>query len=119
MSNSSELKPIKNQPLIFSRYNRFNRHPVYIDPTTGNKFLGAWDPPTFPIKDTDKTYQVSVGLAYRPDSIAYKHYDTPLLAWVICYVNNIMNPWDKNTGLYPGRIIRIPDITTVTVVTSF
>jgi hypothetical protein len=38
------------------------------------------------------------------DNISYKFYNTPQLWWVICMVNNIINPFEE---LQPGQILRI------------
>ncbi len=114
-----ELKPLPNQKSIIHAYCRYNKHPVYIDPETGNKFFGVWTPPNFPEKQTDISYSVDAGFAYRPDLISYEFYDTVLLAWVIAYVNDIVDPLDKEEGFFAGRIIRIPDITTITSVLGF
>jgi hypothetical protein len=109
-----ELFSLQNKVAIIHPYSRFNSHPMYQDPETGKTFLGSWNPPIFPLKETDKSLMVTPQFAYRPDIISYEYYNTPLLAWVICYVNDIVNPYDKDTGIYPGLILRIPDITTVT-----
>lgn len=119
MSNTKELVPLNSQPLTVHDYSRFNSHPVYQDPETGNKFIGAWSPPNIPYKTSDKNIKVGQENAFRPDIISYTYYGTPLLAWVICYVNGIPNPWDRTTGLVPGTILRIPDITTITAALSF
>ena len=119
MSNTKELFPLTNQPSIIHSFSRFNSHPVYQDPITGKKFIGSWRPPNIPFKDSDKTMQVTQENAFRPDIISYTYYNTPLLGWLICYVNGIDNPWDKTTGLVPGLVLRIPDITTITAVLTF
>jgi hypothetical protein len=116
---TKELRPLSKQPAIISSYCRFNNHPVYQDPDTGKKFIGSWKPPYIPYKSSDKSVVVSTGNAYRPDIISYNYYTTPLLGWLICYVNGIDNPYDKTTGLYPGRLLRIPDITTITAALTF
>jgi len=38
------------------------------------------------------------------DNISYKFYNTPQLWWVICIVNNIVNPFEE---LQSGQILRI------------
>jgi hypothetical protein len=119
VSNTKELFPLPNQPSIIHNYSRFNYHSVYQDPVTGDKFIGAWKPPNIPFKNSDKSMQVTQETAYRPDIISYNYYATPLLAWLLCYVNSIPNPYDKVNGLYPGRVIRIPDITTITAALTF
>lgn len=114
MANTKELFPLVKQPAVLYAYSRFNRHPIYQDPITGDKFVGAWSPPNIPSSPNDRTLQITQENAYRPDVISYKYYNTPWLGWVICYVNGIVNPWDKNAGLYPGLVITIPDVTTIT-----
>lgn len=119
MATTKELAPLANQAPIIHQYSRFNNHPFYQDPETGNKFIGAWSPPVIPYKESDRNVLVSQETAYRPDIISYNYYNTPLLGWLICYVNGVSNPWDKTTGLFPGRTLRIPDITTITSVMLF
>ena len=119
MANTKELFPLGNQPTILHQHSRFNNHPIYVDPDTGDKFIGAWSPPDIPYKDSDKTIQISQENAYRPDILSYNYYNTPLLGWLLCIVNGVSNPWDKTDGLYPGRVLRIPDITTITSVLTF
>ena len=114
MAATKELFPLQNKPIIIHPFSRFNGHPFFQDPETGNNFIGSWNPVYFPLKETDKSVMVTQGLAFRPDIISYEYYNTPLLAWVICYVNNITNPYDKINGIVPGIVLRIPDITTVT-----
>ena len=116
---TKELFPLANQSAISSSYSRFNNHPVYQDPETGKKFIGSWRPPIIPFKDSDKSMQVTQENAFRPDIISYTYYNTPLLAWLICYVNSIANPYDKTTGLFPGRVLRIPDVTTIIAALTF
>lgn len=38
------------------------------------------------------------------DNISFKFYNTPSLWWVVCIVNNIVNPFEE---LEPGKILRI------------
>lgn len=114
---TKELFPLSNQSAVSYAYSRFNRHPVYQDPETGNKFIGTWNPPKIPTSPSDRTLQISQENAYRPDVVSYQFYNTPSLAWVICYANGISNPWDKVNGLYPGLVITIPDLTTITILT--
>ncbi len=103
-----ELFSVQNNRTVFSSSSRFNFHNVY-RLEDGTTFLQTWKPRYIPKKETDKTLIVSNFLAYRPDLISDKMYGTPLLAWAICYVNDILNPLDRVEGLYPGRLIRIPD----------
>jgi len=119
VANTSELIPISEQPPVIHAFSRFNNHPVYVDPITRKKFIGSWNPPVFPEKETDVLFEITSSFAYRPDIISYEFYETPLLGWVISYVNNVSNPLDRQDGLYPGRVIRIPDITTITTVLTF
>lgn len=116
---TSELLPLLNQANNPHTYSRHNNHPVYQDPETGKRFVGSWNPPFIAQKETDKTFVVNQTTAYRPDIIAYQFYGTPILSWVICYVNNISNPYDKANGLWPGRLLTIPDITTITSTLTF
>ncbi len=116
---TKELFPLANQPAILHQYCRFNSHPIYQDPDTGDRFIGTWVPPVIPYKSSDKSTQVTQGNAFRPDIISYTYYNTPLLGWLICYVNGIANPYDRVTGLVPGLILRIPDITTITMALTF
>ena len=119
MANSSELIPLTGQPTVVHSFCRYNNHFIYRDPETTDKFYQMWNPPTIPQKETDITYIIPAEMAYRPDLISYNFYNTPLLAWVISYVNGILNPLDKTDGLYAGRAIRIPDITTVVSALTF
>lgn len=119
MAKTKELFPLQNKTPIIHPYSRFNSHPLFQDPETGNTFIGSWSPPFFPLKSTDKSMMVTYQYAFRPDIISYEYYNTPLLAWVICYVNDISNPYDKVTGIIPGMVLRIPDITTITAALTF
>jgi len=114
MAKTKELLPLQNKVTIIHPFSRFNSHPFFQDPETGNIFIGSWNPTLFPLKESDKSFLVTAQHAYRPDIISYEYYNTPLLAWVICYVNNITNPYDKTNGIVPGIVLRIPDITTIT-----
>ena len=109
---TNELKPVSTTRSLTSSSSRFNFHSVY-RLEDGTTFLQTWKPPTIKLKETDKTIIVTNMLAYRPDLISDKMYNTPLLAWAICYVNDILNPLDRKDGLYPGRLIRIPDPSTL------
>ena len=116
MAKTSELIPVDNASgIIYNSYSRFNNHPIYVDPITRKKFIGSWQPPTIQEKETDILFEITSSYAYRPDIISYNFYGTPLLAWVLAYVNNISNPFDRDDGFYPGRVIRITDITTLSV----
>lgn len=119
MAKTNELLPVTGQRSVAKPQNRFTRHPIYRDPETGNIFVGSWNPPTFPYKETDKSFQITQEFAYRPDAISFQYYGTPLFAWILAYVNDIVNPWDREKGFYPGRIIRIPDLTTINSVLVF
>lgn len=111
---TKELKPLQ-QRLVSNQYSRYINHPLYIDPETKKKFIGSWNAPNISAKETDKTFYITSSFAYRPDAISYEFYNTPLLGWAICYVNGILNPLDRTEGLYPGRVITIPDLTTISV----
>lgn len=114
-----ELKPLPNQPTIIHNHCRWNNHPFYQDPETGKKFVGQWNPPIIPVKETDKTFQIGQETAFRPDIISYRFYGTPLLSWVLAYANDVSNPWDRTTGFVPGLVIRVPDITTIVAALTF
>lgn len=113
MAKTSEVKPILNAPKFFYKFSRHNFHSTFYSTEKQTKFLGSWNPRAIPEKETDKFYEIPVEMSYRPDSISYEFYSTPLLGWVISYVNDIANPLDRETGLYPGRVIRIPDIASI------
>lgn len=119
MAKTKELKPLSSTPGTITPFSRFNGHPFYQDETSKKKFIGSWTPPIFPEKETDIIYTIPAEYAFRPDLIAYEYYDSPYLAWVIAYVNNILNPFDRTNGFYAGRVIRIPDIITVTTMLNF
>jgi hypothetical protein len=119
MAKTTELFPLSAQSLVVHAYCRYNSHFRYQDPETTNKFYQAWNPPPIPQKNTDVTFIIPANMAFRPDLISYNFYDTPLLGWVIPYVNNIMNPLDHTEGLYAGRAIRVPDISTIISVLTF
>ena len=116
---TKELFPLINQPATLYAYSRFNNHPVYQDPVTGNKFIGVWSPPNIPVSVADRSCLITQENAYRPDTISYFYYNNPWLGWVISYVNGISNPWDKDNGFYPGRVLRIPDLATITSIFTF
>jgi hypothetical protein len=109
---TKELKAINSYEAVSANSSRFNFHSVFrLD--DGTTFLQTWKAPDIPLKTTDVTIVIPVRLAYRADLISDKFYNTPLLAWAICYVNNILNPLDRKNGLFPGRLIRIPDPSTL------
>lgn len=107
-----ELKPVSTTRALTSASSRFNFHNVY-RLEDGTTFLQTWKPPIIKLKETDKTLIISNRLAYRPDLVSDEMYNTPLLAWALCYANDILNPLDRQTGFYPGRVIRIPDPSTL------
>lgn len=119
LANTLELSPLTDQSPIVHAFSRFNNHPLFMDPLTRKKFIGVWTPPVIPQKETDLFFEVDASYSYRPDLISYKYYETPLLGWVICYVNNITNPLDRNEGLYAGRVIRISDVNTISTILTF
>lgn len=109
---TNELQSVGTyQPTAFTT-SRFISNYVY-RLADGTTFLQTWNAPNILVKSTDTTLVVDYRLAFRPDLISDKMYNTPLLAWAICVANNIMNPLDRKTGLYVGRIIRIPDPSTL------
>lgn len=50
---------------------------------------------------------VTSDMMSHPDLIAYKFYESVDLWWVVCLYNDIIDPV---TELYPGRSLKIPDI---------
>lgn len=108
MTKTTELLPINTNNLVISQSSRYNYQAIYRD-SEGRTFLQTWKPREFSTSTTAQTMIVSRNLAYRPDLISDKIYGTPLLWWAICYVNDILNPLDRKEGLYPGRLIKIPD----------
>lgn len=52
---------------------------------------------------------VTVEYKYSPDLIADDFYGNPNLYWIVTRYNGIINIVDKNNGLVPGRVIRVPD----------
>lgn len=119
MANTTELFPLSAQNTVIYSFCRYNSHNSYQDPETGNKFFQSWNPPVIPQNNSDLTYIIPANMAFRPDLISYNFYDTPLLGWVISYVNGVMNPLDHTNGLYAGRAVRIPNITTVVSALTF
>lgn len=107
-----ELQPNTNQTDIMYTNSRYNYHLIYTDPDTGEKFLQTFKLPDIKSSPSDITYTITIDRAFRPDLIAYDFYNTPTLWWLFCIANNIMNPLDREEGLYVGRAITIPDITT-------
>ena len=92
-------------------YSRNNSLPVYADRTSNVTFVGVNTRPLdVPVTDTDQKFVLDSKYAFRPDLLSYKYYRTPLLGWYILVANEIVDPFDPDTGLYPGRTIRIPSI---------
>lgn len=112
MAKTIELTPINNNKPVISYSSRYNFQAVYRD-ETGKTFLQTWKPRNINKKTTDTTMVISKMLAYRPDLISDAVYGTPLLWWAICYVNDIINPLDRTEGLFAGRLIYIPDSSTI------
>lgn len=110
MANSIELTANSSQNNIIYSNSRYNYHLIYRLPENGNKFLETFKITQIRSRPTDINYIVSQDRAFRPDLISYDFYDTPLLWWLFCIPNGIMNPLDKTEGLYTGRVITIPDI---------
>jgi nucleoid-associated protein YgaU len=108
MAKTTELFPINTNSPVISQSSRYNYQAIYRD-EKGKTFLQTWKPREFSSNSTTQTIIVNRNLAYRPDLISDKVYGTPLLWWAICYVNDILNPLDRKEGLYPGRLIKIPD----------
>lgn len=107
---SIELISNSNQNNIIYPNSRYNYHLIYTDPDTGEKFLETYKIPKISSKPTDITYTITPDRAFRPDLISYDFYNTPSLWWVFCVSNTILNPLDREEGLYVGRTITIPDM---------
>lgn len=103
-----ELLPIGTTRL--RPYSRNNDLPVYAD-GDNTTFIGVNVNPvqTTPSSAVQK-YSIEVKYAFRPDLLSYRYYRTPLLGWYICTANAIVDPFDPDTGLYPGRQIVIPSL---------
>ena len=103
----SELLPIATSK--FSILSRYNRIPVYKDTKINTTFVGLnLKDSTILGNTSDINYVVDSKFSYRPDLISYKFYQTPLLGWLICQANDIVNPYDTIDGIIPGKSIRIP-----------
>lgn len=109
MASTIELIPNPNQNNILYPNSRYNYHLIYTDPDTHQKFIESFKIPDIPAKQSDLTYTITAGNAFRPDLIAYLFYDTPLLWWAIAVANDVINPLDRTDGFYSGRVLRIPD----------
>lgn len=92
-------------------YSRNNYLPIYADSVSNTTFVGVNvnTVRTTPAEMSQK-YSLDVKYSFRPDLLSYKYYRTPLLGWYICTVNNIVDPFDPETGLYPGRQVIIPSL---------
>ena len=109
-----ELTPIGTTRL--RPYSRNNNLPVYSDAGSRATFVGVNVNvnSTQPVSaSTVQKYSLEARYAFRPDLISYKYYRTPLLGWYICSANDIVDPFDPYTGLYPGRQINIPALDSV------
>jgi len=63
-----------------------------------SNFVMNYDPSYYTVKEDDKA---------RPDLISYKTYRTVSYWWLICYVNEIQNPF---LDVYVGQLMVIPNI---------
>jgi len=52
-------------------------------------------------------YRVTVADIVRPDMISYNCYGTVRYWWIICYVNDVFNPFEE---LVVGMMLEIPNI---------
>lgn len=109
---SNEAKPLKNEKVIFHPNSRYNYHLIFKD-NDGKVYLQSYKKRGLKPKVTDIIYTVTNDTQYRPDLISSKFYGTSLLWWAICQVNDIAFPLDRESGLYVGKVIRIPDISTI------
>lgn len=72
------------------------------------KTLGPIDLGIFPFNGTN-LYTVTPAEENRIDIVAYKLYGSASLYWVLCYMNNIVDP----LVLPAGRVLYVPDISAV------
>ena len=107
-----ELVPIGTTTL--RPYSRNNNLPVYVDSENKRTFVGLNVSRSAPVRAAIvQTFTLDIMYAFRPDLLSYKYYRTPLLGWYICLANDIVDPFDADTGLYPGRQIVIPSLDSV------
>jgi len=104
-----ELIPIGTTRL--KPYSRNNNLPIYADTDNNTTFVGV-NVSTVQASNLSmiQRYSLETKYSFRPDLISYKYYRTPLLGWYICMANEIVDPFDPDTGLYPGRQIIIPSL---------
>ena len=62
-----------------------------------------------PESDGDTVRKIEAGEEYRPDLVAYRQYNNPMLACVILSANNMKSLFEFKVG----KIIRIPEITSL------
>lgn len=110
MPHTIELSPDPTQKSIVYANSRYNYHLIYTLPEDNKRFIQTFKLPEIRSRQTDLSYTVTPARAFRPDLIAYDFYDTPTLWWLIAIANGIMNPFDKDEGMYAGRVLIIPDM---------
>lgn len=105
----SELTSVGTTPLRV--YSRNNSLPLYADPVNNVVFTGL-NIKSAPVTSSasDQKYVIDARYAFRPDLLSYRFYKTPLLGWYICSVNDIVDPFDPETGLFAGRQVIIPAV---------
>lgn len=101
-----ELKPDKFKPRF--QFSRMNNTTIYYDPISNKPFFGLWEAPLVAAFENEITYKIDPRYAYRPDVISYMFFNTPFLDWAILFYNNIIDPFDEESGLYPHRLLKIP-----------
>jgi hypothetical protein len=62
---------------------------------------------TFRMRRQSSNYRIIQEDLQRPDLIAHKVYDNVNLWWFICFINQIVNPFDE---LVVGEVLIIPSI---------
>ena len=104
---SSEKNPMGT--LIGDSTIRTNNNFVFLDNDVQDNYLEVWRPPQRPsnIEDVSVEYVVLFKYQFRPDLISQLFYNTPVMAWAVCYYNNILDPYDATTGIYVGRVLKI------------
>jgi hypothetical protein len=110
--NTKEKLPIS---VITNTRSHISGALVFVNNYDKQYYLGVWNAPKKPIdiKPVSKEFRVSTDFVFRPDLIAYAVYGTPVLAWAVCYFNDILDPFDEETGLYAGRILNIVDLSAI------
>lgn len=101
MATTDELVPTTR--VFDSSWSRYHRVSILRDGT--NHFFATQGRREYPYSPEDRYHEVSAGEVSRLDLIAYEHYATPLLWWVIAEANDIFHPLKE---VVAGKVLRIP-----------